>query len=64
LTNEPPIENEEFLGCPNTVISPHTAALTVECTVRVACEAANGIVDFLEGRTPRSIFNRKELNMK
>jgi len=63
LANEPPIENEEFLSCPNTIISPHTAALTEECTVRVACEAASGIVDFLEGRKPKSIYNRKGLNM-
>jgi D-3-phosphoglycerate dehydrogenase / 2-oxoglutarate reductase len=63
LTNEPPMDNEEFLANPKTIISPHTAALTNECTVRVACEAAAGIVDYLEGRMPRSIFNRKELNL-
>lgn len=64
LTNEPPLDNEEFLSTPRTIISPHSAALTMECTVRVACEAATGIVDYLEGRTPRSIFNRKGLNIK
>jgi D-3-phosphoglycerate dehydrogenase len=63
LANEPPVENEEFLGCPGTIISPHTAALTVECTVRVACEAASGIVDYLDGRKPKFIYNRKGLNM-
>jgi D-3-phosphoglycerate dehydrogenase len=63
LTNEPPMDNEEFLKSPKTIISPHSAALTVECTVRVACEAASGIVDYLEGRMPKSIFNRKGLNL-
>jgi D-3-phosphoglycerate dehydrogenase len=63
LANEPPIENEVFLKSPKTIISPHSAALTNECTVRVACEAAAGIVDFLEGRMPKSIFNRKGLNL-
>jgi D-3-phosphoglycerate dehydrogenase len=63
LTNEPPMDNEEFLKNPKTIISPHSAALTNECTVRVACEAAQGIVDYLEGRMPRSIFNRKGLNL-
>lgn len=63
LTNEPPMDNEEFLNNPKTIISPHTAALTNECTVRVACEAATGIVDYLEGRMPRSIFNRKGLGL-
>jgi len=63
LTNEPPMDNEEFLKNPKTIISPHSAALTNECTVRVACEAAAGIVDYLEGRMPKSIFNRKGLNL-
>jgi D-3-phosphoglycerate dehydrogenase len=64
LANEPPVDNELFLVNPKTVVSPHTAALTKECTVRVACEAASGIVDFLEGRKPRSIFNRKGLGLE
>ena len=63
LTNEPPLDNEEFLKNPKTIVSPHSAALTSECTVRVACEAAQGIVDYLEGRMPKSIFNRKGLNL-
>jgi D-3-phosphoglycerate dehydrogenase len=63
LANEPPVDGEVFLQNSKTIVSPHSAALTNECTVRVAIEAANGIVDYLEGRTPRSIFNRKELNM-
>jgi D-3-phosphoglycerate dehydrogenase / 2-oxoglutarate reductase len=63
LTNEPPLEDEEFLKNPKTIISPHSAALTAECTVRVACEAAQGIVDFLEGRKPLNIFNRQELKL-
>jgi D-3-phosphoglycerate dehydrogenase len=63
LTDEPPRTEEEFFSAPNTVISPHSAALTKECTVRVACEAATGIVDYLEGRKPRSIFNRAGLNI-
>ena len=64
LANEPPVDGELFLKTPKTIISPHTAALTTECTVRVACEAAAGIVDYLQGKTPRSIFNRKGLTEK
>jgi D-3-phosphoglycerate dehydrogenase len=63
LTNEPPLEGEEFLKNRKTIISPHSAALTAECTVRVACEAAQGIVDYLEGRLPKNIFNRGGLNL-
>ena len=64
LANEPPLTNEEFLSAPNTIISPHSAALTKECMVRVAIEAASGIADYLEGKTPKSIFNRKGLNIQ
>ena len=63
LANEPPVDGEAFLQNPKTIISPHSAALTTECTVRVACEAAKGIVDYLQGRMPVSIFNRKGLNL-
>ena len=63
LANEPPVDDEAFLQSPKTIISPHSAALTTECTVRVACEAATGIVDYLQGRMPVSIFNRKGLNL-
>ena len=63
LANEPPVDGEAFLQSPKTIISPHSAALTTECTVRVACEAAKGIVDYLQGRMPVSIFNRKGLNL-
>jgi D-3-phosphoglycerate dehydrogenase len=64
LANEPPLEDEPFLKNSKTIVSPHSAALTKECTVRVACEAAQGIVDYLEGRMPKSIFNREGLNIK
>jgi D-3-phosphoglycerate dehydrogenase len=64
LANEPPVDGEAFLQNDKTIVSPHSAALTSECTVRVACETASGIVDFLEGRKPRSIYNRKGLNIQ
>lgn len=63
LANEPPVDGEVFLKNSKTIVSPHTAALTNECTVRVAIEAAQGIVDYLEGKKPVSIFNRKGLNL-
>jgi D-3-phosphoglycerate dehydrogenase len=63
LANEPPVDGELFLKNEKTIVSPHSAALTTECTVRVACEAAQGIVDFLQGKQPKSIFNRKGLGI-
>jgi D-3-phosphoglycerate dehydrogenase / 2-oxoglutarate reductase len=63
MTNEPPRLDDDLLCAPRVVISPHSAALTMECTARVACEAARGIVDYLEGRNPRSMYNREGLKM-
>ena len=62
LTDEPPMPSDELLNAPNTIISPHSAGLTKECVVRVAIEAANGIVDYLKGKTPKFIFNKEVLN--
>ena len=51
MTNEPPRLDDDLLLAPNFVISAHSAALTTECTVRVACEAAQGIVDISKAGT-------------
>lgn len=61
LTNEPPLLSDDLLNVPNIVISPHSAALTRECTIRVAVEAATGIVDYLKGKNPKFIYNQEVL---
>ncbi len=43
------------------LLTPHSAALTAECRVRMAEHALAGIVDVLEGHTPKWIYNRAEL---
>jgi len=54
------MDNEEFLANPKTIISPHTAALTNECTVRVHARQLP-VLSIPGGRMPRSIFNIKDL---
>ena len=49
---EPPPVNHPLYKFPNVVISPHSAALTVECTDRMSLHAAMGIHEVLTGRTP------------
>ncbi len=46
---------------PNIILTPHSAALTKECTVRVAMEAAENVIEFVEGRTPKFVFNKEVL---
>lgn len=58
---EPPAVDSPLLTCKNLLLTPHSAALTRECVVRVALCAAQGIVDYLGGRTPEFVFNKRVL---
>ncbi|MGE5494816.1 MAG: hydroxyacid dehydrogenase [Burkholderiales bacterium] len=57
--SEPPAADNPLLALKNVILTPHSAALTKECSSRVAYEAARGISDYLKGDTPEFIFNKK-----
>jgi D-3-phosphoglycerate dehydrogenase / 2-oxoglutarate reductase len=59
---EPPAADSPLLTCKNLLLTPHSAALTRECVVRVALCAAQGIVDYLRGRRPQFVFNKELLD--
>ena len=63
LEDEPPKAGNPLFECDNVLITPHSAALTRECEMKVAIEAAQAIIDFAEGREPKNIFNRKALGI-
>ncbi len=44
------------------IISPHSAALTKECTLRVAMVAVKGIADSIKGKIPEYVYNKEVLN--
>jgi D-3-phosphoglycerate dehydrogenase len=50
---EPPAKDNPLFGLDNVILTPHSAALTVECTNRMALHAAMGIDDVLSGRAPK-----------
>ena len=56
--SEPPAIDNPLLGLKSVILTPHTAALTKECSARVAYEAALGIADYLNGNTPKFVFNK------
>ncbi len=60
--HEPPANDSPLLTTKNLILTPHTAALTRECVLRVAETAAEGIVDFLAGRVPKFVYNAKSLS--
>ena len=45
--SEPPNKNHPLFQLPNVLLSPHNAALTLECRKRMAIEAAENIVSFI-----------------
>ena len=52
---EPPDENHPLFNLDNVILSPHNAALTIECRKRMAVESAENIAFFL--------LNNKNLNL-
>lgn len=54
---EPPAPDNPLFGLPNAILTPHSAALTAECVMRMATHAAQAIVEVLEGRRPEGVVN-------
>ena len=44
---EPPTENHKLFSLSNTLLTPHNAALTLECRKRMSVESCENIFDFL-----------------
>jgi D-3-phosphoglycerate dehydrogenase len=59
---EPPLSNNPLFELDNILLSPHSAALTGECVIRMATGAAEGVVDVLTGRRPQFVVNPGVLN--
>ncbi len=55
--NEPIQPDSALLSLDNAILTPHTAALTSECVVRMAVSGARRVVEVLDGRTPENIAN-------
>ena len=54
LAQEPPPGDHPLLGLDNLVISPHSAALTAECAVRMSLACAENVLGAFAGRLDRS----------
>jgi len=65
FAQEPPPAEHPFWTEPRLVLSPHIGGVTEAANIRVGVEAAQGIVDMLEGRpVPEArIVNRAELKI-
>ena len=63
--NEPPIENHPFFKEDNILLTPHNAALTLECRKRMSVEACSNVLNFLTDSVDlnkKNIINLNFLN--
>lgn len=58
---EPPQKDNPLFTLDNVLLSPHSAALTKECVIRMATGAAEGVRDVLTGKEPKWVVNREVL---
>jgi len=54
---EPPAAENPLFGLSNAIVTPHSAALTGECVMRMATHAAQAILDTLAGKRPEGVVN-------
>jgi len=59
--NEPLKPDNGLLTLQNVILTPHTAALTAECVVRMAVSGAQRVVEVFDGKIPENIANPKAL---
>ena len=63
---EPPDENHPIFNLDNVILSPHNAALTLECRKRMAIESAENIAFFLSDKkflNLNNIVNKNKLKL-
>jgi D-3-phosphoglycerate dehydrogenase len=58
---EPVSEDNPLLGLDNIIMTPHSAALTKECVIRMAVEAVNCTLEVFNGRVPPNVANPQVL---
>jgi len=57
FSQEPVHSDNPLLKIENIILSPHMAALTKECVIRMATGAAQGVLDVLRGNKPEHIVS-------
>lgn len=61
FSEEPPPDDSPLLSLDNVILTPHSAALTKECVVKIAIAAAQAVVDLFNGIEPVTIANPQVL---
>ena len=58
---EPLPADHPLMNMDNVILSPHAGALTSECVVRAAVEAAQAVLDVFSGCEPKNVYNKADL---
>jgi len=61
FSQEPVPDDNPLLQLENVILTPHTAALTRECVIRMATGAAACVLDVFAGREPQNVANPQVL---
>jgi D-3-phosphoglycerate dehydrogenase len=59
---EPPDDKNPLLRMENVILTPHSAALTKECVLKMAISATRRIIDLFDGFVPDNVANPEVLN--
>ena len=62
--DEPPKADNPLLDCDNALLTPHAAALTTECVVRMAVAGSQRVIDMAAGFNPGNIANPEVLSLE
>lgn len=63
LAKEPPDPNDPLLRLENVIFTPHTSSWSAESSIQLRRSTARNVIDVFQGRTPRSVVNRRELQV-
>ena len=63
-TQEPPDPQSPLLKLDKVLLTPHSAALTNECVVRMATDAADRTIEVLGGQKPLNVANPEVLGVQ
>jgi D-3-phosphoglycerate dehydrogenase len=64
FSEEPLPAGSSFENLENVILTPHSAALTKQCVVRMATEAAQCVIDLLGGLVPHNVANPEVLTLE
>ncbi|MBS3969407.1 MAG: hydroxyacid dehydrogenase [Clostridia bacterium] len=54
---EPPAKDNPLFTLDNILVSPHNAALTEDALIAMAVHAAQGVLDYINGKRPKYVVN-------